>query len=177
MSSAAPTAQSATRQPPAPATDGTYTIANVPIGNHSVTASAAGFGSLTAMATVIEDATATVDLSLTAAPVPIAVQVALPSAEGGYVTSGGRNSDKHLLITVALVDDLGGAVANAAVTVNVLLERAPAETAMTGTTGADGAVTFSLKNAKAGCYWTDVYNVSAGGLAWYGATPGNGFCK
>ena len=159
------------------AADGTYTIANVPIGNHSVTASAAGFGSLTAMATVIEDATGTVDLSLTAAPVPIAVQVALPSAEGGYVTSGGRNSDKHLLITVALVDDLGGAVANAAVTVNVLLEGAPAETGVTGTTGADGAVTFSLKNAAPGCYTTTVINVAADGLTWDGGTPANEFCK
>ena len=47
----------------------------------------------------------------------------------------------------------------------------------TGTTGTDGTVTFTLKNAPSGCYATTVTNVSATGLTWDGATPTNSFCK
>jgi len=47
----------------------------------------------------------------------------------------------------------------------------------TGTTGTDGTVTFTLKNAKSGCYTTTVTDVTAEGLTWDGATPANEFCK
>ena len=47
----------------------------------------------------------------------------------------------------------------------------------TGLTGTDGTVTFSLKNAKSGCYTTAMTDVTADGLTWDTTTPDNEFCK
>ena len=41
----------------------------------------------------------------------------------------------------------------------------------------NGTVTFSLKNAKSGCYTTDVTDVTADEPTWDGATPANESCK
>ena len=94
-----------------------------------------------------------------------------------YDTEGGKNSDKHLLVTVALVDDLGGAVAGAAV--SILLDNTTTGQSWTaaGTTGAGGTVTFSLKNAPKGSYETTVTGVVADGLTWDDVTPPNGGTK
>ncbi|MCH8338800.1 MAG: S8 family peptidase [Chloroflexi bacterium] len=104
------------------------------------------------------------------------VSVSLPSAKNGYATEGGKNQDKHLLITVALVDDLGSPVAGASVSIDLNLGGSLL-TSGTGTTGTDGTVTFSLKNAPSGCYTTTVTHVAAAGLIWDDGTPENEFCK
>lgn len=91
-----------------------------------------------------------------------------------YATEGGRNSDKHLVITVALVDGLGDPVAGASVSINVSLE-GDSYGLGTGTTGTDGKVTFKASNAPSGCYDTEVTSVSASG--WDGNTPENSFLK
>lgn len=89
-----------------------------------------------------------------------------------YAAQGGKNQDKHLLITVVLDQAVSGA------SVSIDLFRDTSKVASgTGTTGTDGTVTFSLKNASSGCYTTDVTNVTAAGLTWNGATPANSFCK
>jgi hypothetical protein len=93
-----------------------------------------------------------------------------------YATEGGRNQDKHLLITVSVVDVLNDPVGGASVSID-LFRDGPEIASGTGTTGTDGTVTFSLKNAAAGCYTTDVTNVSAAGLTWDGVTPANSYAK
>jgi hypothetical protein len=96
-----------------------------------------------------------------------------------YAAAGGRDGDKHLSVTVALVDDLGGLVAGASV--SILLEHdLGGSWTLTGTTDSEGTVTFSLLNAPDGCYTTTVTDVMAGGLTWDPADPANvsgEFCK
>ena len=84
--------------------------------------------------------------------------------------TGGKNGDKHLLVTVALDDDLGDPVEGASVSVTV---SGPKGGSGTGTTLVDGRVTFSLKNAPSGCYTTEVTGVTADGLTWDSNDPAN----
>ena len=93
-----------------------------------------------------------------------------------YSASGGRYGNKHMNITVALVDDLGNPVGGASVSIDLYLDEA-LYISETGTTETDGNVIFSLKEAPSGCYRTDVTSVSTDGLIWDGATPLNEWCK
>jgi len=115
----------------------------------------------------------------TATPAPTPTPVPGSSAivdDVSYSTDGGKNKDKHLLITVSVVDDLSGPVGGASVSIDLSRDSSLIASG-TGTTATDGTVTFSLKNASDGCYTTEVANVNATGLAWDGVTPANGFCK
>lgn len=161
------TGQSATT-----AGDGTYTITDVPTGDRSVTASADGFESQITTATVTENLTITVYFVLN--PVTTTGTVSVASID--YATEGGKNKDKHLLIIVALEDDLGSPVVSASVSIETYLDGSPYASA-TGTTGTDGTVTFRAPNAPSGTYTTEVTNVTAAGLIWDGSTPPNGFTK
>ncbi|MCH8310797.1 MAG: carboxypeptidase-like regulatory domain-containing protein [Chloroflexi bacterium] len=153
--------------------NGNYSVGNVPEGDYDVTASADGHVSETMTdITVTANTTTFVDFSL--ATVTTASTVSVDSIT--YATEGGKNSDKHLLITVALVDDLGNTVGGASVSID-LYRGEPLIASGTGTTGTDGTVTFSLKNARSGCYRTDVTDVSADGLMWDSAALANEFCK
>ncbi|MBM2826655.1 MAG: peptidase and subtilisin kexin sedolisin [Dehalococcoidia bacterium] len=154
------------------AADGTYTIANVPTGTRTVIAAASGFNSQTKTATVTQNLTTTVNFALT--PVSTATTVKVNSVT--YVTQGGKNNDRHLLVTVALVNNLGNPVSGASVAID-LFRNSSKIASVTGTTGADGKVTFTLKNASSGCYTTNVTSVAAAGLTWDGVTPANNFCK
>ncbi|MCH8062454.1 MAG: S8 family serine peptidase [Chloroflexi bacterium] len=93
-----------------------------------------------------------------------------------YATEGGKNKDKHLLITVALFDNLDQVVSGASVSIELFLGTSFVASG-TGTSGTDGTLTFSLKNAKSGVYTTKVTDVTAEGLTWDGATPANEFPK
>ena len=138
-------------------------------GNHTITASVTDLGGKTGSASV----------SITVGTPPVeatAVSVTSPSGIDGYATEGGKNGDKHLLITVALLDNLNDPVEGASVLIDLSRDGSLIASG-TGTTGTDGTVTFSLKNAKSGCYTTDVTDVTVGGLIWDGADPANGFCK
>ena len=134
-------------------------------GNHTITASATDSGAKTGSASV----------SITVGDPPAGVNTVSVSSVS-YAINGGKNGDKHLLITVALVDELGAAAANASVSIDLFRDFSfiASETA---TTGAGGTVTFTFKNARSGCYTTTVANVSAAGLTWNDATPTNEFCK
>ena len=83
---------------------------------------------------------------------------------------------QSLLVTVALLDGNGKPVAGASVSIS-LARNASAYRSATGTTGADGKVTFKVGNAPSGCYTTTVTNVTATGYTWDGGTPTNQFCK
>ncbi len=93
-----------------------------------------------------------------------------------YATEGGKDNDKHLLITVALVDDLGNSVASASVPIKLFRDGSLVGSG-TGTTGTNGTVTFTLKNAWSGCYTTTVTEVTADGLTWDDSIPTNELCK
>ena len=107
---------------------------------------------------------------------PPAAATTVSVSSVSYATEGGKNKDKHLLITVALVDDLLDAVANASVSVDLFRDLSFIASG-TSTTGAGGSVTFTLKNAEAGCYTTVVTDVTAAGLTWDETTAVNEFCK
>ncbi len=95
----------------------------------------------------------------------------------GYATEGGKNQDKHLLVTIALIDNLGNPVSGASVSIELYRDGAHIATGTDAITGSSGTVTYSLKNADSGTYTTVVTAVSASGLTWDGATPENSFDK
>ncbi|MCH8120679.1 MAG: hypothetical protein IIC00_13260 [Planctomycetes bacterium] len=138
-------------------------------GNHTITASVTDSGDKTGSASV--------NITVGSPPTePTSVTVTKPSGTDGYATEGGKNKDKHLLITVALVDDLGDPVAGASVSIDLFRDGSFAGSG-TATTGSGGTVTFTLKNARTGKYTTEVTDVTAAGLDWDGKTPPNEYDK
>ena len=148
------------------AADGTYSIADVPTGDRSVTASASGFESQTKPATVNEDQTTTVDFA------PAAQTTATTfSLSVSYVTEGGKNSDKHLLVTFTADDGGGNPVSGVTFSHTLNNSNGGSWGPVTGTTGADGKVTFTLKNAPKGTYSVTVHSASDDTLTWDKAQP------
>jgi len=94
-----------------------------------------------------------------------------------HSTEGGKNKDKHLNSLVTVQDDVGNFVSGA--TVYTTLNNTTTGTTWIGsaTTGDDGKVLFSLKNAPSGCYQMTIDNVVIDGLTWDGQTPANSKCK
>ena len=78
-----------------------------------------------------------------------------------YGSEGGKNKDKHLLVTITLIDDLSNFVSGASVSIDLSRDDLVIASG-TATTSTDGTVTFSLKNAPSGHYETDVTNVVSG---------------
>ena len=116
-----------------------------------------------------------IDFTFTTVAAPdVATDVSVDSI--AYATNGGKFSDKHLSITIALLDNLSDPVAGASVSITLYLDGS-LDSSGTATTGTDGAVTFSRKNAPSGTYTTTVTDVTADGLAWDGVTPTNSFDK
>ena len=93
-----------------------------------------------------------------------------------YDTTGGRGGDKHLLIIVTLIDNLGTLVVDASVSIELYLA-GEVYASGAGTTGTDGTVTFRAKNAPSGTYTTTVTDVAATGLTWDEVTPPNSGIK
>ena len=147
--------------------DGTYTIADVPTGTRTATASATGFETAQDSATVVENETATVDFALVEAPAGATV-----SASISYDSEGGRNGDKHLLIFITLTDDGGNPVSGQSVSIDLYRDGSKVGSG-TDTTGSNGTTGFTVKNAVAGCYSTDI--TSVGDPRWDGVTPLNQF--
>ncbi len=139
-------------------------------GTHAITASATDSGSKTGSDSI----------TIVVGSVSEATKVIVDAVT--YTTAGGKNSDKHLNATVALLDDLGGAVSGASVSIRLDLDEdgdANADRSWTGagTTGSGGTVIFTLNNAPSGNYTTTVTNVTAQGLSWDGVTPAYLFPK
>ena len=153
--------------------DGSYVIADVPEGERLVTASAVGFESKTTAATVVENQDTVVDFALMEASVGTQSIVDCVI----YNTEGGKNGDKHLLITIRVVDNLGAAVSGAQVDIAVTLDGSPFGTGSGATTNGSGEVTYSAKNTPSGTYETMVTAVVATDLSFEGTTPPNGFVK
>lgn len=92
-----------------------------------------------------------------AAPVPrVDLLAAIPSAgpsAGGSVscdTEGGKEKDKHLVMTVVPVDDFGSSVVDAQFSIDLFRDGSLIGWG-TGATGTAGAVTFTLSKASSGC--------------------------
>ena len=104
-------------------------------------------------------------ISVTMGTAPTSVGV----ASIAFGRHGGRNGTKHLLVIVAVDDNLGNPVEGASVSVTVT---GPKGGSGSGATLADGTVTFSLKNAPicndptTESYTTNVTNVTIAGLTW-----------
>ena len=133
-------------------------------GNHTITAEVTDSGAKTGSSSI--------SIAVGAPSEPTTVSVSSIT----YDTQGGRYGNLHLLITVALTDDLGNPVADASVSIDVLLDGSFYGSG-TGTTGTDGTVTFKATNAPSGTYSITVTNVTAEGLTWDGVTPDNSFEK
>ena len=134
-------------------------------GNHTITASVTDSGGKTGSDSI----------SITVGtPPPEAITVRVTTIT--YLPVGGKTGDKHLNVTLALKDDLGNAVAGASVSID-LFRNGTTPASITGTTGTNGKVILSRKNAKSGKYSTTVTAVTASGLAWDGVTPANSFTK
>ena len=139
---------------------GSLSLGGVGVGSHSVTVSATDAG-----ITGQDNASFSVSAATSGT-----VQVASIT----YATYGGRQNNKHLLITVRVVDGNNAPVANAVVGVSITRNGA-AIGSSTGTTGTNGEITFEIKNqSSTSCYRTTVTSVSAGTRTWNGVTPGNG---
>jgi hypothetical protein len=136
-------------------------------GNHIITASVTDSGGQTGSDSI------GITVGSPSAPTTVTV------SSFTYATTGGRDGKKHLSVTVALVDDLGGPVAGASVA-SLLENDSGSSWTFTGTAGPEGTVTFSVSNAPSGCYTTTVTDVTAEGLTWDPDDPGNTsgeFCK
>lgn len=148
------------------ATPGTYT------GSLDLTGVADGQHTVSVTATDTRGVSGSGSASFTTGSTPTTVHVDSVT----YATEGGKGNNLHLLITVALVDNLGNAVSGASVSIDLYLDGVLYGSA-TGTTGTDGKVTFKANKAPSGCYTTTVTSVIASGLTWDGLTPANQFCK
>jgi hypothetical protein len=93
-----------------------------------------------------------------------------------YQTHGGPNKDRHLDITVLLLDDLGNPVVGANVSA-ILYRDDESSWDYQEMTDSNGTVNFQLTFHGSGCYETIVTAVEAEGLEWDGVTPENGYCK
>jgi subtilisin len=158
--------------------NGNYTITGVPVGSYTVTASASGYQSSSLQVSVNENETSIVNFSLSPEDdvngPELGTLVSVTSID--YSTSGGRLNDRHLHVTLTLLNDLGNPVANASVSINLNRDGTLYSSA-NGTTGSNGTVTFSFNNAPSGEYTTVVTGVTASGLVWDGVTPDNSFEK
>ena len=135
---------------------GAFSIPSVATGSYSVTASAPGYSPETTNSVSVNDGLNTVvNFSLTPQPAGSTVSV----ASIVYSTEGGKNGDKHLNIEVALDNPVSGASVSIDLYHDTLLVASS-----TAVTGGGGTVTFSLKNAEAGFYETEIFDVSAAGL-------------
>ena len=136
-------------------------------GNHTITADVTDSGNKTGSASI----------SITVGDPP-SEPTTVSVGSITYATEGGKDKDKHLLITVVLLDDLDSPVGGASVSIDLVRSDGSLVGSGTATTGTDGTVTFTSKNVKSDyCYTTAVKGVTATELTWDEATPSNQFCK
>jgi len=135
-----------------------------------------GTHTITAEVTDSGGATASSSITITVGNPPVTATTAGVDSIT-YQGEGGKSKDKHLNIIVHVSDDLGSSISGASVSITLTNSVTGGPWSGTATTGSDGYVTFSLKNAPSGCYETTVNNVGAAGLTWDSFTPANGHCK
>ena len=91
-----------------------------------------------------------------------------------YTTEGGRDGLKHLLITFAAnegVNPVSGVAFRHTLFKNKGTGTQESWGPVDGTTGSDGTVTFTLKNAPSGTYSVTVNSATDDTLTWDGVQP------
>ena len=171
-------------------TDGTYAIADVPAGDHTVTASADGFESSSQVVTVLENQTTTADFALNPAPTAVEMYVWDMTWAEKHFGRGGSFTDLSITVDVNQDSD-GDAVAengddpasNAAVTLVLTHDTDGDGTFEPGSdddywtfqadTNSEGQITFTLKFAPAGNYQAEVTDLTHDTLVWNAALDGD----
>ena len=93
-----------------------------------------------------------------------------------YGLAGGKNNDKHLLITIHVVADESD-LSGVDVSISLSNDKFRKGWSGSGTTEGDGTITFQLNNARSGCYTTILNSVSSD-PSWDEAQPQDaGYCK
>ncbi|MBI4267514.1 MAG: S8 family serine peptidase, partial [Chloroflexi bacterium] len=146
---------------------GEYMITGVSPGTYTVTASAVGYQSNSLSVTVQSGQTVIANFDLSPVP-PAATTVGVNSIT--YVREGG----KRFRMTAGLADNLGKTVTGASVSIDIYRNGSHFRS-VSGTTGADGKVTFRITNVLSGTYTSKVTGVVAAGLTWDGITPSNSY--
>jgi hypothetical protein len=90
-----------------------------------------------------------------------------------YSTTGGKQKNMHLLVSVHLTDGTKN-ISGAAIQIQLSLNGAKYSVA-SGTTDSTGTMTFTINNAPSGTYHTDILSVTL--VDWNGITPQNSFTK
>lgn len=151
------------------ATAGTYE------GNLDLTGLAAGTYDLDVTVTDTRALSDTASTSFTMSD-PVQQGTTASVSSISYTTAGGPNGDKHITMTVTVVDDQSNPVEGANISLDMNRDSSLYEQ-VNGTTLADGTVIFEFRNAPAGCYDSTVTALTATGLTWDNNTPANQICK
>jgi hypothetical protein len=94
-----------------------------------------------------------------------------------YNTSGGKNQDRNLSITIQVVNESGIPVDGAVVDVEVELGGSLYGSGTGAITRSNGEVSYSIRNAPNGLYSTRVTAITKAGWTFEGTTPENAFTK
>jgi hypothetical protein len=93
-----------------------------------------------------------------------------------YGLAGGKNNDKHLLVTIHVVADESN-LSGVDVSISLSNDKFRKGWSGSGTTEGDGTITFQLNNARSGCYTTILNSVSSD-PSWDETQPQDvGYCK
>jgi subtilisin len=146
--------------------DGSYSFSDIATGTYTVTASASGYESAAESGvTVNADATTTVDFALTPSSGDNGGGGGTMTVESiTYTTSGGPAGNRHLQVTLTVVDANGAPVGGASV--SITLTNGTQNWSGSGTTNGSGQVTFSLNNHPNGCYTTTVNSLTHASFVW-----------
>ena len=136
---------------------GRYTIADVPPGSYTVTASATGYSSASATVTVVSGETSVADFSLTKVPPPPPKPMWVNSI--AFSVRG-----KNLCIDVKVVGD-DGAVAGANLALQVAWSGGRTWS-LAGTTDSLGVARLTVAKAPSGDYTATVTKLEANGYTW-----------
>jgi subtilisin len=93
-----------------------------------------------------------------------------------YYGSGGRKSDRNLVIEVFVVDEFGLAVPNAVVDLEAFVDGNLFDRG-TASTGANGVAKFNVRKAPRGSWTSVVKSVAADGFEWDTQFPVNSYSK
>ena len=158
--------------------NGMYKIEGVTVGDRTVTASKSGYTSESSAVTVAEKQDVIgVDFDLDIAEVPTTGTSTVNTIT--YSTSGGKNGDKDLLITISVIDAAvsGGPVEGAVVNIELMLPDGRVATGTNAVTGSGGTVTYRWGKARRGTYSTHIVSVTSPDFDWDNNYPTNSFTK
>ena len=136
--------------------NGDFTIADLPEGVHTVTASASGYAEASQTVQVLAGQTSVANFALVKLPPPVPKRMWVESITFKVI-------GKNLRITVKTVGDAG---ALSGVGVELTVANGGESWSFSGVTDSSGSVSFTLSKASAGTYVATVTGLSAVGCEW-----------